>query len=208
MNQGNKKIIIHIHGGVPMQDYQEYTKMIEGWNYTPKDEGITKWTKRYYEYLSEDQYTVVQPDMPNKYYADYDLWAAWFKKVVATISKEVILVGYSLGAVFLAKWLSQSENASLIKVASLHLVAGPYNHSSDDEPLGNFSIESGDTFSTIPVDHNNIYLYYSKDDSIVSYLEYKKYKKHVPEAQLLLFENRGHFFQEAFPELFENITAP
>jgi predicted alpha/beta hydrolase family esterase len=208
MNQHNTKTIIHIHGGIPMQNYQEYVKMIERWNYTPQGEGVTKWTKRYDEYLPKDQYTVIQPDMPNKYYADYYLWDVWFKKVIATVSSDVILVGYSLGAVFLAQWLSQPENASLINIASLHLVAGPYDHSSDDEPLGNFGIESNDNLSNIPVDQRNMYFYYSKDDPIVPYREYMKYKERLPDATFLLFEDRGHFFQESFPELFENMATP
>jgi predicted alpha/beta hydrolase family esterase len=51
----------------------------------------------------------------------------------------------------------------------------------------------------------HIFLYQSKDDTAVAYEDVLKYKRDLPTATLLEFEDRGHFTQEQFPELLENI---
>ena len=54
---------------------------------------------------------------------------------------------------------------------------------------------------------NQIFIYQSKDDPEVAFADAKKYKRDIPSAQLEVFEDRGHFIQESFPELIANIKA-
>ena len=53
----------------------------------------------------------------------------------------------------------------------------------------------------------NIYLYHSKDDDIVSFENSQKFSKYLPIEKFEIFENRGHLNQETFPELLENIKS-
>jgi len=59
------------------------------------------------------------------------------------------------------------------------------------------AIHGGDTFDT----------YQSKDDPIVSFADFEKYRNALPIAHVKIFENKGYFNQEEFPELVEDIKS-
>ena len=108
---------------------------------------------------------------------------------------DVALVGYSLGGVFLAKYLS--EEVLPIRIATLHLVAAPFGWN------GGFSLDS--SLKSIEKQCSHIYIYQSKDDPLVEYKDAEKLKEQLPTAELRMCEARGHFFQPEFPELIANI---
>jgi hypothetical protein len=59
--------------------------------------------------------------MPAKQDADYIAWKIWFEKLFPFLQPEnVILIGSSLGTIFLSKYLS--ENIFPRTIQSLHLV--------------------------------------------------------------------------------------
>ena len=61
------------------------------------------------------------PSMPNKQNAAYDEWSIWFEKYFAYLKDDVILIGWSLGGMFLAKYLS--DKPFPVKIKSLFLLA-------------------------------------------------------------------------------------
>jgi len=71
------------------------------------------------------------------------------------------------------------------------------------ESLANFELKR--PVSNLIKYTDKIFLYQSKDDDIVPFTNVEKYKQDLPNAKLLVFENRGHFNQEEFPELVENL---
>ena len=73
------------------------------------------------------------PQMPNKQNADYQAWKIEFEKILPDLDKDSILIGHSLGGIFLAKYLSENKLAQ--KLDSLHLVAAPYYK------CGNFNLD-------------------------------------------------------------------
>ena len=50
-----------------------------------------------------------------------------------------------------------------------------------------------------------IFIYQSKDDPVVNVADARKYKTVLPEAALVLFNKKGHFNEEKFPELVRTI---
>ncbi len=52
-----------------------------------------------------------------------------------------------------------------------------------------------------------IYLYQSKDDEVVPFSNLVLYQEKLQNAQVRVFEDRGHFDQEKIPELIEDIKA-
>ena len=52
---------------------------------------------------------------------------------------------------------------------------------------------------------DKVFLYHSKDDDIVPFNNLEKYKKELPDAKVEIFEDRGHFVVEEFPEIIINI---
>ena len=102
----------------------------------------------------------------------------------------------------MAKYLSQ--NNIKYKISQLHLIAAPYDIENDVEQLNNFKITE---FPNKLIEKNisDIHIYHSKDDDIVPFEESEKYHVQIPGSQLHVFEDRGHFLGEEFPELFKNI---
>ncbi|MCD5389810.1 MAG: hypothetical protein LR005_00255, partial [Candidatus Pacebacteria bacterium] len=54
-------------------------------------------------------------------------------------------------------------------------------------------------------DIGDIHIYHSTDDTVVPISESKKYHAALPNSQFHIFNDRFHFIEETFPELFKNI---
>jgi uncharacterized protein len=139
--------------------------------------------------------------MPNKMNAKYSEWKIYFEKYIPLFSDTMILVGHSLGGIFIAKYLSENNVSKKIKAAIL--VAPPFEDRGMQESLGDFILpESLDKFSG---QTGRMYLLFSKDDPVVPFSQLEKYKKALSGAdtEIKIFENRQHFSQESFPELID-----
>ena len=54
------------------------------------------------------------------------------------------------------------------------------------------------------IEAEKIFLYHSKDDPVVPFSHAEKFMQYL-DAELLVFEDKGHFQVEEFPELLANI---
>jgi len=195
-----KQQVLHLHGGMPAISHKNYLNMISSWSYNPWNISI-RWSKRYSKFLNEN-FEIIRPDMPNSDYASYEAWDIWFQKALPYLKNNLTLVGHSLGGGFLMKWLAQ--NKLPITVKQLHLVAPTFDYTTEDYILGDFSLKE---FPGKFFDNNisEVHIYHSKDDPEVPISESEKYHSLLLESHFHIFEDRGHFLGEEFPELFENI---
>lgn len=191
--------IILIHGGTTFDTYEEYFEYLKSSELTLEKINRKDWKDSLY--LDLPDFEVVYPKMPNSKNARYEEWKLWFEKLIPLISDKVILIGHSLGGIFLAKYLS--ENVFPKTITQLHLVAAPYDTEIIKESLADFALSK--TVENIESQVKKIFLYQSKDDFAVAYEDVLKYKRDLPKSELVIFENRGHFLQEDFPELIKNI---
>ena len=155
-----------------------------------------KWRDRYEEFLG-DEWAVIYPQMPSPKNAKYLEWKLWFEKYIPHLEDEITFVGHSLGATFLAQYLS--EHTLPKSIQSLHLVAPAF------DGAGGFGLT--DAVSNIGKQVSHVYLYHSKDDSLVPFEESVRLHELLPEAEFRQFDDRGHFLTPDFPELFENIKG-
>ena len=146
-------------------------------------------------------FEVLYPRMPNSKNARYAEWEIWFEKLFHLLESDVTLVGHSLGGIFLAKYLSENDFPK--KISSLHLVAAPYGDKVLDESLVDFALSKNVEEIQDKVD--KIFIYQSEDDPLVSLTHAENYNQDLPGAELIVFKDRGHFQQDHFPELVENI---
>ena len=200
----NKQQVFYIHGGSSFSDYGVFledlkTKTIRN---LPGSEPLKMWTGTFREDLGEG-YEVFMPAMPNSQNAKYEEWKIWFERHFEYLRDGVILVGWSQGGYFLSKYLI--ENETPFETRALFLVASPFE-------AGDFGGEDGGDFAfdTIRVGElankaPKIYLFHSKDDPIVPYEHSLKFKEALPEAELIIFEDKNHFLVETFHELLEMI---
>lgn len=169
---------------------------------------LTKTKKRWSYRLQlqcENIYEVIMPDMPNKYSADYTARKIRFERHFIYLNKdETILIWRSLGASFLIKRLS--ENTFPKHISQLHLVGTMlHNDGIPWEWLQQF-ISNLEKVPNIQNQVDQIYIYHSKDDTIVPYKDAENLIKLLPKAEFITFTDRWHFHQETFPELLENIN--
>ena len=188
--------ILIIHGGNSFSSYDEYRKNLESSNVDyerllPKQ----KWKSWIAEQMPDTD--VLLPTFPNSANAVYAEWAIYFEKISPYLGDDVQLVGHSMGAMFLAKYLSQHSLRK--KVKKLILIAGPYNDGQTSD-FTNFNLESA---ISLPHSADEIHLFQSKDDPLVPFSEFEKYQKDLPSATSHIFEHRGHFIEPDFPELLE-----
>ncbi len=137
--------------------------------------------------------------MPCKQNAHYSEWKIWFERHIEFMRDGIVLVGHSLGGNFLAKYLAEEDFNLTIK--QFHLVAPSHSAFEDDFKLDFNNFPGKLLEKNIP----EIHIYHSKDDKVVPIAESEKYHKQIPSSHFHVFEDRGHFLHETFPELFENI---
>ena len=201
-----KNQVFYIHGGDSFSDRTDFLSYLQQSTlHDPKGEGSMKWPKSLREILGVD-FEVFTPEMPSKQNAHYDEWKIWFEKHFEYLNDGVVLIGWSLGGMFLLKYLS--EETLPFSVKNLLIVASPAGDYEIEAEPGNdcktFQFSCGD-LNVIQGNIANITIYHSKDDFVVPYAHALKLKEALPEAELVTFEDRNHFLQEEFPELIEKI---
>lgn len=188
------KQILIIHGGDSFSSYDAYIRSLRSLEISyDRLRPQKKWKTWLVEQLPEAD--VLLPTFPNGSNAVYDEWVIYFEKLLPFLNDEVYLIGHSLGAMFLAKYLNEAPLNKPVK--KLLLVAGGYDDESMED-LGSFKVTSA---KNLPQSADEIHLFHSKDDPVVPYSELAKFQADLPDAIIHSFENRGHFLDESFPEL-------
>lgn len=138
---------------------------------------------------------VLQPQMPNRQNAKYRDWAIYFSKITPFLRPDAVLIGHSLGGIFLTKYFS--ENSPAEKFSKVILIAAPYDDETN-ESLGDFKISSAGKLADTA---GEVHLLFSKDDPVVPFTELAKYQRDLSQAQAHIFDDKQHFNQPEFPEL-------
>ncbi len=143
--------------------------------------------------------------MPLHDNAKYRDWKLAFERYVPLLKKNSILIGSSLGGIFLAQYLSEHK---LPKIAlSVYLVCAPFDNSLSTEDLvGGFRLKAD--LSLLEKNCKNLHLLFSKDDDIVPPAHAEKYRKKLKKAHIVVYKSKGgHFTVPTFPEIIKMITA-
>ena len=191
-----KKQVVVLYGGRTFDNYKQYITSLKKREVTADTfKSHASWRESLVKNLGRN-YEVFTPKMPNPNNSVYNEWKIWFEKITPFLKNNVILIGHSLGGIFLAMYFSEKKYAKKIK--AVFLVAAPYDDATN-EPLGDFILpKSLKKFSDqAPL----IYVLQSKDDDVVPFKEAYKYQKALPTAKLTMFGKKGHFALEKFPEL-------
>jgi uncharacterized protein len=196
-----EKQVVIIGGGDTFDSYDDYMAFLSGYEIDDLDYFKKRGWKGSLQASLGDDFEIIAPSMPNTWYARYSEWKIWFEKIMPLFETEVILIGHSLGGLFLAKYLS--ENNFQKKIRGTFLVAAPYDEEDPNHSLADFSMPKD--LSRFSKQSPKIYLYQSKDDPVVQFDAVEKYANMLPEAHKVIFEDREHFNQEEFPELVKNI---
>lgn len=194
------KQVLVIHGGTSYSSYEAYLDDLKN---SPLNYERMKKSPRWSEWLQSELLgvDVLTPSFPNSQNAQYEEWKILFEKILPYLTGDVILVGHSLGGMFLAKYLQ--ENPLRRPVKSIVLVAPAYNDNSNED-LGSFGVESA---TRLGESTNEVHLFHSQDDPVVPFTELAKFQSDLPDAHVHIFSDRNHFLQPTFPELAAIIEA-
>ena len=189
------KQIVIIHGGDSFSSHEDYLASLK--NTTIDYERLLpskKWRDSVVESFPDAD--VLLPTMPNSANAQFDEWQIWFEKLIPLFGDDVRLIGHSLGAMFLAKYLHSNPLKKSVK--QLILLAGGYDN--ENHNYGSFKIDSA---TGLEKSADEIHLMHSRDDFVVPFSELAKLAADLPSATIHEFTDRNHFLDAKFPELIE-----
>lgn len=197
-----KKIqILVIHGGMTFKNKKDYINFLKKRKISLEKK--TYWTNDYLEKKLGKNFKVIRPRMPLQDNAKYNEWEIHFRKYISKLEGPIILIGSSLGGIFLAKYLS--ENKIQKKIISTYLICPPFDDTISKEDLaGGFHLKSD--LSNIQKNTKSLILMFSKTDEVIPLSHARKYKEKIPIAKLIIYENKnGHFKISKFPEIIKMI---
>jgi uncharacterized protein len=145
-------------------------------------------------------YEVRCPKMPDEGRPEYEAWKERIARELTALDGEVVLVGHSLGASILLKYLSE-ENAEK-PVAGVFLVAPPY-WGAEDWEVSEYALQA-DFASKIPKELA-VFFYHSRDDEWVPFAHLALYAEKLPQATIHEFDDRGHQFDDDLSEVTQDI---
>jgi predicted alpha/beta hydrolase family esterase len=143
--------------------------------------------------------------MPLSENAVYDEWKTHFERFIPFMNDHLVLIGESLGGIFLAKYLSEHKFPK--KILSTYLVCPPFDNTLSGEDLVNgFSLKKD--LSLLEKNSKNLYLLFSEDDDVVPVDHARKYREKLKQATIIVYKSKnGHFKVSSFPEIVKLIKA-
>ncbi len=196
-----KKQIIFIHGGMTFKNKKEYINYLKTRDI--KLHKFERWHSGFLDKKLGKEFDIIRPRMPLADNAKYEEWKINFERYIPLLKSGVILIGESLGATFLAKYLS--ENRFPKKIKKVFLVAPPFDNSLKGEALvGGFKLK-GD-LALIIKNCKDVNLLFSTTDDCVPLEHAYKYKQKLPEANFEIYDHvQGHFKVSELPEIVKMI---
>ena len=196
-----KTLIFLIHGGMTFKNKKDYINYLKTRKISTKEK--IRWSGGYLNRKLGRDFEIIKPRMPLQDNARYDDWKIYFERYFPRLRDNIILIGWSLGGIFLAKYLS--ENKFPKKILSTYLICPPFDNTLPKEDLVNgFKLKSN--LSMIEKNSKNISLLFSKDDNVVPISHAEKYRKKLKNARIIIYESKnGHFEISEFPEIIKMI---
>ncbi len=193
--------VIVIHGGNTYDSYEKYLSALRERTFDVEQMKSKGW-KSSFELALGPAYEVIAPRMPLADNAKYSEWKIWFEKLLPYVADDAVFIGHSLGGIFLAKYFAEEEYPK--RIGAILLIAAPYE-SDGEYSLVDFALP--DDLSRLAAYGKRVHLYQSEDDVVVPFSNLESYKQMLPAATPHVFTDRGHFLQEEFPELVQDILS-
>jgi len=190
--------VLVIHGGMTFKNEKDFL------HYILRERGVRLGNKKHWsgdplQKVLGKKFQVTNPRMPLQDYSQYRHWKPYFERFLPLLGRNFILIGESLGAIFLAKYLSEHKLKN--KALSVYLVCAPFDNTLPHEDLvGGFTLKND--LSRLENNTKNLYLLFSKNDNVVPVSHAEKYRKKLKNAQIMIYKNKnGHFDIPNFPEI-------
>lgn len=198
-----KSQIFIVHGGMTCKNKRDYLRFLK--TRKVSIENRIRWTGGYLDKKLGKKFEIIRPRMPLQDDAKYKDWKIHFERFFPYLRNDVILIGESLGGIFLAKYLSEHKFPK--KISAVYLVCPPFDNTVTGEDLvGGFRLKSD--LSLLESNTRNLHLLFSKDDDAVPVSHAEKYRKKLKKADIVIYKSKnGHFRISEFPEIVAMIQS-
>lgn len=195
----NKTQILMIHGGMTFKGRKDYLRYLS--TRTVSLENKKTWSKEYFDDELGKKFEIIRPRMPLQDNAKYEDWKIWFERYIPYLRNNVILIGGSLGGIFLAKYLS--ENKFPKKILATFLICPPFDNTlslPNENVVNGFFLKKD--LSLLEKNSPNLYLMFSKDDDVIPLSHAEKYRNKLKNSEIIIYKSKnGHFQISKFPEI-------
>jgi uncharacterized protein len=171
--------------------------IIHGWEGTP-DSNWFPWLKGE---LEKNDFEVMVPQMPNADLPKETEWTAYLQEIIGDTDENTFLIGHSLGAIAILRYLETLEEN--LEIGGAILVSG------FSESLGIFpEIEN---FFKNPVNYENIkshcknFIAINSDDDPLVPLEKGNILRDKLDAKLIVLQNMEHIQEPELPVALEEL---
>lgn len=178
------KHVLFIQGGGAKRDYEADAKLVSSLR----------------EALEED-YTVHYPYLPNESAPDFGR-KKQIGKEISLIKGNIILVGHSLGASMLLKYLSEIRVQK--KIAGIFLIATPFWSGDENWVQG---LKLNENFADNLPKSVPVFLYHCRDDEEVPFEHLALYRQKLPYVTIREIESGGHQFNNDLSIVANDIKA-
>ncbi len=199
----SKNQIFIIQGGMTFKNRKDYLDFLK--NREVSTERKVSWIGEWLDKKLGKDYEIITPRMPLQDYAKYEEWKIHFERFIPHLRNGIILIGSSLGGIFLAKYLSEHKFPKKIK--GVFLVCPPFDNTLEGEDLvGGFCLKPD--LSLLEQNTKNLYLLFSEDDDVVPVSHAEKYRAKLKQANIVIYKSKnGHFKIAEFPEIVKMIKG-
>ncbi len=193
--------ILYIHGGMTFKNQKDYLHFLKTRKVSISKR--LKWSDDYLDIELGKSFEIIRPRMPLQDNAKYVDWKIYFERHLPYLKDNIILIGASLGGIFLAQYLS--ENKFPKKILSTYLVCPPFDDTCYTEDLvGGFKLKKD--LSLLEKNSKNLTLLFSRDDDDVPVEHAGKYRNKLKNAKIIIYKSKnGHFNISRFPEIVKMI---
>ena len=196
-----KTQILMIHGGMTFKNRKDYLRFLKTREISVEKK--IRWAEGYLDKELGKKLEIIRPRMPQSDDAKYEDWKIHFERHFPYLRNNIILIGGSLGGIFLAKYLS--ENKFPKKILHTYLVCPPFDDTCFVEDLvGGFKLKSN--LSLLEKNSKKLTLLFSADDDSVPVAHAEKYRNKLKNAEIIIYKSKnGHFKISKFPEIVKMI---
>jgi len=197
-----KTLVLTVHGGnstcTRKDDGILVREIVKNQYSTNQNKEV--WSENLDKELNTPNTLSINPLFPNAVDANYSEWARFFEQILLSDVyldySQVILVGHSLGTVFLQRYLAENNfqqkfNKQLLGVHFVGCCTAE----------GDFEISQNWQNILNQLEPKNIFLYHSTDDIVCPFEMAETYNKNLDGCNFNIFQDRGHFEQVKLEEL-------
>jgi uncharacterized protein len=153
----------------------------------------------------DPQYEVHYSALPHEEDASYEEWKHHLAKELATVQGPIVLVGHSVGASILIKWMS--EMGAEKPIAGMFLLACPFWGGNGWCYSGYEELMLPEGGATNLSKGRQIFLYHCRDDATVPFDHLALYAQILPEATVCERDEGGHQFNNDLSFVAEDIKS-